>query len=133
MSTPICRQYQKYQQRTLHTGIAAAVGLAILIFLTHNSYDQFIFEATSMSDRVLDTLITIFGLLIFIIFQRGISHTLYRDFHMGMEQELRDERLRCPANKVCQRATHQISLGTALPLNPVLAIPAHKLSRIELF
>ena len=103
MTAALNRRYRQYQQRTLITGIAASVCLAVIVFLVHDYCVDFLLGLIGTSERTVDTLITIVGLAIFIVFQRIISHLLYRDVHMGMEQELRDERLHCPSNKVCQR------------------------------
>ncbi|WP_288073739.1 methyl-accepting chemotaxis protein [Accumulibacter sp.] len=46
---------------------------------------------------------TLLGLLLFCGLQQALSRLLYHDAHLGIDQSLRDERPRCPSNKVCQR------------------------------
>ena len=42
MATALRQPYQQYRQRTLITGIAAAVVLVIVIFLVHDFFDEFL-------------------------------------------------------------------------------------------
>jgi methyl-accepting chemotaxis protein len=95
--------YRRYRQRTLITGVAAALVLVLVVFVAHDSYDEFLSTTFNLDDRSVDTLITLLGLLIFIAVQRSVSRVLYSDVSMGIAEGLKDERQRCPANKVCQR------------------------------
>ncbi len=97
------KPYRQYRQRTLITGVAAALVLVVVVFLAHDTYDAFLTTTFDLGDRSVDTLITLLGLLIFIAVQRSVSRVLYSDVSMGIEEGLKDERHRCPANKVCQR------------------------------
>ena len=103
MATTSSKQYRQYRQRTLITGIAATVVLVVVVFLAHDAYDALLTTTFGLGDRGVDTLITLLGLLIFIAVQRTVSRVLYSDVSMGIEAGLKDERHRCPANKVCQR------------------------------
>lgn len=103
MSIAVNQRYREYRRRIWMTGTGSAVLLAVLMFLAHDTYDQFFKAALGTNDRITDTIATLVGLLTFIALQRAISRALYRDDYVGMEQELKDERERCPSNKVCKR------------------------------
>ena len=103
MATALRQPYQQYRQRTLITGIAAAIVLVIVIFLVHDFFDEFLESRFGLGDRSADTLITLFGLLLFVAVQHTVSRVLYHDVHMGIEAGLKDVRQHCPSNKVCQR------------------------------
>ncbi|MBN8437435.1 MAG: chemotaxis protein, partial [Candidatus Accumulibacter sp.] len=64
MATALRQPYQQYRQRTLITGIAAAIVLVIVIFLVHDFFDEFLESRFGLGDRSADTLITLFGLLL---------------------------------------------------------------------
>ena len=97
------RQYHQYRQRTLITGIAATLAAVIVVFLSHDLYNVFLTRTFGLGDRSIDTLMTLIGLLFFVAVQHTLSRLLFRDAHMGIDDSLKDERHRCPANKVCQR------------------------------
>jgi methyl-accepting chemotaxis protein len=96
-------RYGEYRRRTLITGVSAAVGLTIVVFLMHDRFDALFQDRLGLSDRHTDTLITLFGLLVFIAIQRRVSFYLYKDVRMGMESLLREQKRLCPSNNVCQR------------------------------
>ena len=103
MASPLGKPYRQYRQRTLITGLAAAIVLVIVVFLTHAVYQPFLSQTFGIGDRSIDTLVTLLGLLIFVTVQHGVSRVLYQDVHMGIDADLKDMRQRCPSNKVCQR------------------------------
>ncbi|MCX7173617.1 MAG: methyl-accepting chemotaxis protein [Proteobacteria bacterium] len=100
---PVSERYRQYRRRVLSTGIAAAAGLAIIFFLAHDWYDDFLEHAVGISNRSEDALLVLIGLLIFVGLQSLISRSLYHDVRMGMEAEINDTRVHCPSNMVCQR------------------------------
>jgi methyl-accepting chemotaxis protein len=73
-----------------------------VVFLTHGLYDEFLaaFGTRRPQHRHPDDL---FGLLLFVAVQQASRALLYHDAHMGIDQQLKDERPPCPSNKVCQR------------------------------
>ena len=103
MANTLGKPYHQYRQRTLITGLSAATVLVIVVFLTHAVYHPFLNQTLGIGDRSIDTLVTLLGLLIFVAVQHSVSRVLYQDVHMGIEADLKDERQRCPSNKVCQR------------------------------
>ena len=103
MATPPNDIYRQYRQRTLLTGIAATIGAVLVVFLTHALYNDVLGRVLGLGDRSIDTLMTFCGLLLFVAVQHLLSRLLYHDAHMGIDQQLKDERPPCPSNKVCQR------------------------------
>jgi len=103
MTTPLNPIYRQYQQRTLITGIAATGAAVLVVFLAHGLYNELLGGGLGLGDRSIDTLMTLCGLLLFVAVQHLISRILYHDAHMGIDQQLKDERPPCPSNKVCQR------------------------------
>ncbi|HAY29400.1 MAG TPA: chemotaxis protein, partial [Candidatus Accumulibacter sp.] len=103
MTTPLNPIYRQYQQRTLITGIAATGAAVLVVFLAHGLYNELLGRGLGLGDRSIDTLMTLCGLLLFVAVQHLISRILYHDAHMGIDQQLKDERPPCPSNKVCQR------------------------------
>ena len=103
MATPPNQLYRQYQQRTLVTGIAATIVAVLVVFLTHGLYNDILGRGFDLGDRSIDALMTFCGLLLFVGVQHLFSRMLYHDAHMGIDQQLKDERSPCPSNKVCQR------------------------------
>jgi len=103
MTSSLGNPQDQYRRRSLLTGLAAAVVLLIAILLLHGWYVDFLSQTFGLGDRSRDLLMTLLGLLLFCGLQQALSRLLYHDAHLGIDQSLRDERPRCPSNKVCQR------------------------------
>ena len=103
MTSSLGNPQDQYRRRSLLTGLAAAVVLLIAILLLHGWYVDFLSQTFALGDRSRDTLMTLLGLLLFLGLQQALSRLLYHDTHLGIDESLRDERPRCPSNKVCQR------------------------------
>ncbi len=119
MPAPLGKPYRQYRQRTLITGLTAAIVLVIVVFLTHALYEPFLSQTLGIGHRSIDILVTLLGVLIFITVQQGVSRVLYQDVHMGIDADLKDPRPRCPSNRVCQRVAMP-ELQEIPPFNQVL-------------
>lgn len=103
MPATLTDRYRLYRRRTRWTALIAVAVLTVVVFAGHDLYDELLEGGVGLSERVTDTLIVLTGLVIYGVFQRAASRTLYQDVQMGMEQELADDRIRCPARQVCKR------------------------------
>jgi methyl-accepting chemotaxis protein len=99
----ISKLYEQYQRRKLITGALAALVLAILVWVTHPLHDQLTTQMLGFTDQTSDFVLVLSSLFIFVGVHRIISRLLYKDVMMGIEAELNDERIHCPANQVCKR------------------------------
>ena len=95
--------HDRFRRRSLLTGLAATAALLVVVLLLHGWYVDFLSHTFGLGDRSRDLLMTLLGLLLFCGLQQALSRLLYHDAHLGIDQSLRDERPRCPSNKVCQR------------------------------
>lgn len=77
MPAPLGKPYRQYRQRTLITGLTAAIVLVIVVFLTHALYEPFLSQTLGIGHRSIDILVTLLGVLIFITVQQGVSRVLY--------------------------------------------------------
>lgn len=96
-------RYRQYRQRTRYTGVIATAALTVIVFLAHDAWTALLQSGLGLPDRLAGTLLVLLGLGLFLAIQRTASQALYRDAHVGMQQEIADERIRCPANEVCKR------------------------------
>ena len=103
MTPPPGPSHDQYRRRSLLTGLAATVVLLIVAWLLHAGYVDLLNQTFGLGDRSRDTLMILLGLLLFLGLQQAISRLLYHDAHQGLDETLRDERPRCPAQQVCQR------------------------------
>jgi hypothetical protein len=101
MATPLKPTLSQYRQRTLITGIAATSSASSSsssrTICTTNFSARF-----GLGDRSIDTLMTL-SVCCSSSPCSTVSRLLYHDAHMGIDEQLKDERQRCPSNKVCQR------------------------------
>ncbi|KFB67348.1 methyl-accepting chemotaxis protein [Candidatus Accumulibacter vicinus] len=103
MTSSLGNPQDQYRRRSLLTGLAAAVVLLIAILLLHGWYVDFLSQTFGLGDRSRDILMILLGLLLFLGLRQALSQFLYHDAHLGINESLRDERARCPAQQVCQR------------------------------
>lgn len=97
--SPLGERYRLYRRRSLLTGIASVVTIGVLHFVMHDWYH----EVLGISDRALDTAAVAIVVVVFTTMQRTLSAGLYRDACFGMEANLKDESVHCPANRACTR------------------------------
>ena len=99
MKAPVSPQYREFRRRSLVTGVSAAVLLAVVLLLLHDQYNG----RMALSHRALDSFVVVAAILAFIGLRRALSARFYGDLCHGIEHVLSDERIRCPANRLCRR------------------------------
>jgi methyl-accepting chemotaxis protein len=94
------KQYQQFKQRSLFTGIGAAVAAAIGVYILHGWYHTDFKDMVGISPRAADALGTLACVLSFVLIQRAISAVFYRDVHMGMSKAIAAEQVYSKASDV---------------------------------
>jgi methyl-accepting chemotaxis protein len=107
-------------RRMLIVGVSSAAAISLLVFCLHGLFHEDFAGFLGIAPRLLDTVGTLLLLLSFVALERVFSALYFRDAFLGFQANVRDERPRCPANKLCKRIAMP-ELRTIPPYSRVLA------------